>query len=416
METKMITSVINVGVLDIRRTPREPVGEFKMINVGTVLYSQETARLLKGGKRINVGNYVEASPEATVLVQPVVFSGDYFEKQETPLDILVFGPVTFEHDVTGEALETGLARLSVFGGPLICPQHLLGSLQAKIQQLDGQTVAYSTASVRVTMGRLVLDENYLQALEDGAELVAVGPLRLPRVLPNDLLERKIKRLHALEGILCHEENYNVLKNLLEDGVEEIKTIPAGFELVERPLVLNNALLESLEARKLYCTRWVRIGEDVTPSTLDGSLEALISNDRVFCPENLKGVISRKCDWSETHLLFYEGELWFVDDERSLPDYAFDALDGKATLVVLGELRVDEGIPPQTLAECLYKVHNLGSIWCTPGQMEAIRGNLGLSEGELLDSTRPERRERPVVSEEDLRVHEKSYLNTPYVAL
>jgi len=37
METKMITSVINVGVLDIRRTPREPVGEFKMINVGTVL-------------------------------------------------------------------------------------------------------------------------------------------------------------------------------------------------------------------------------------------------------------------------------------------------------------------------------------------------------------------------------------------
>ena len=55
-------------------------------------------------------------------------------------------------------------------------------------------------------------------------------------------------------------------------------------------------------------------------------------------------------------------------------------------MVLGELKVDPEIEPQMLAGRLAKVHNLGTIWCTPQQMGAIEARLGLHDGSLRDST------------------------------
>ncbi len=66
-------------------------------------------------------------------------------------------------------------------------------------------------------------------------------------------------------------------------------------------------------------------------------------------------------------------------------HAFETLEAKATLVIFGESRVDPEIEPQTLGDGLAKVHNLGVIWCTPEQKEAIQARLGLRDGELLDS-------------------------------
>ena len=104
-------------------------------------------------------------------------------------------------------------------------------------------------------------------------------------------------------------------------------------------------------------------------------------------------MAKKSNWFETRAIFYDGELWVVDDERELPAYSFEMLEGKATLVVFGELRVDPAITPQTLSDRLDKVHNLGVIWCTPEQTEPIQARLGLRDGELEDST---------VTEEPLR--------------
>lgn len=77
---------------------------------------------------------------------------------------------------------------------------------------------------------------------------------------------------------------------------KVKIIPAGYELVEKPLELNNLALESLRAKKIYCTEWVRIASDITPEALDENLDALISDERVYCPERLKAIIVKKCDW------------------------------------------------------------------------------------------------------------------------
>jgi len=378
----------NVGILDLRNATEVSVADISRIgNVGVVLYSRETAGLMTRLNIGNVGNSMQVSPDAKVLTGQVAFNRDYFKGQEAPLDLVVAGQLLVKPDVSPEDIEKGLGELNIVG-QLICPEHLLGTMQPKLHGLAGQMVTY-TPSSRLTVGRLILDENTLRALDDASELVVIGSLRLPQVLPNDLLERKLQRLHVIGGIRCHEENVQIIVARLTDDAAKVTTIPAGFQLVERPLVLDNTLLESLPARKLYCTDRVQVDSDVDPSVLDKHVEALISEDMVICPVELRSVISRKCNMLETRAVFYEGELWVVDGETDLPASRFDYLEGKATLVVLGELTIDPEVDPKVLADRLAKAHNLGVIRCTPEQMGAIQARLGLSDGVLQDSTQAE---------------------------
>jgi hypothetical protein len=239
------------------------------------------------------------------------------------------------------------------------------------------------------MGRLNLDENTLRGLDDASTLVVMGRLGLPEVLPNDLVEQKIERIQVMGRIMCHEENVQAILARVVNQMSRTTIIPAGFEFVDRPLTLGNILLESLPGRKLYCTDRVQIEPDVDASLLDENVGALISEDIIICPVGLRHVIAQKCNLLESKVIFYEGELWMVDDETDLRASRFDYLEGRATLVVYGELTIDAEIDPRTLAERLAKVHNMGEIRCTPEQMGAIQARLGTSDGELVDAAQAE---------------------------
>jgi hypothetical protein len=270
-------------------------------------------------------------------------------------------------------------------GPLKCPEYLLPLVQPRLQSLHGPTIAYACSPTsKVVAGDLTLREGYLRELDDGTELAVIGRLRVPQVLTNDLLKQKITRLYVLRTILCHEENAQVIA-ALADKPRKTTVIPAGFELVEGSLTLSLSGLDALPGKKLYCTGRVQINPDVDASLLDDRLDAIVSEDIVFFPVGLQEVISRKCEWHQTRLVVYVGELWIVDDERSLQAFNLDNLQGKATLVVYGELALDPGVDAQLLSDRLDKVHNFGEIRCTPEQMVAIQGCLGINDGDLVDS-------------------------------
>ena len=106
--------------------------------------------------------------------------------------------------------------------------------------------------------------------------------------------------------------------------------------------------------------------------------------------SLIGIILFICSYpvhAERSIDWRDGELWIVDDARDLPAYVLEILEGKATLVVFGELTLDPEIEPAILTEKLAKVHNLGMIWCTRSQAKALRERLGLHDGVFQDSAR-----------------------------
>jgi hypothetical protein len=387
-QLKAGTVIGNVNVLDLTRATEESIAAIREIgNVNVLLYSRATAPLVP---RLAVGNLnvsVEMEGTPKVTIGHLVIGKEPEREGAEPVDHVVVGQVLVEPDVTSADLEMRLRSLVVVG-QAIYPESVRGTLQAKTAQIVGQSMAYP-ATGRLLKGSVTLDEGLLAGLADGTELVVLGSLRVPRVLPPELLERRIARLHVTGSVRCPEENAAAIRARLSDGSGRMVVVPAGYVLVEKPLVLDAVLLEVLPGSKLYCLAGVQIGADVDAARLDACLEGLVARELLLCPAGLRGVLARKCSLLETQVVFYEGTLWLVSGEERLTSSRFTYLEGKATLVVEGELGIDAEVEPRVLAERLAVVHNLGSIRCTPEQRAALEARMGLKEGEIADSTAAE---------------------------
>ena len=112
------------------------------------------------------------------------------------------------------------------------------------------------------------------------------------------------------------------------------------------------------------------------------MDALQTTRLLIAPAHLEGVLAARCDLLQTKAVFYEGELWHIEDKAELLPSRFEWLDGKATLLVRGDLRIAADIDPRVLADRLHKLHNLGRIVCTPEQIGALQARLGMDEGQL----------------------------------
>jgi hypothetical protein len=314
---------------------------------------------------------------------PTILTRQMILRQGEPQDLTVYGPLTIAPDITVEELEAKLLELTVYG-PLDYPEYMEQTLRPRIKQVIGPIRSYACElSNLVVMGQLVINQAYLQGLEDGSQIAVLGALRIPEPLPNEILQQKIKGLYVSNGIFCREENRSQVASLLTTQ-RKMTVTPTDYELVERSILLDRPTLENLPGKKLHCIERVQISPDVDPRTLDNSIEALNCTDYVFCPTELLEVLYRKCKWHETRVLDYSGELWIIDDIRDLPVFGLQALDGVATLVVFGELTIDPAITPQMLTENLFKVHNLSMIVCSPEQKSALTAKQGMKIGEFLD--------------------------------
>jgi hypothetical protein len=152
-------------------------------------------------------------------------------------------------------------------------------------------------------------------------------------------------------------------------------------------VLDAGLLETLSARKLYCTGLVHFDEDVTVDALERAIDKVVANHLLLAPSRLRKALAQKCDLLNTKAIFYEGKLWLIEDEVTLDAAWFEMLEGQATLVVLGAARLEPTIDPGILSSRLHRIHNLGEIAASSAQLAILRGKAGLNEGEWVDASR-----------------------------
>jgi hypothetical protein len=380
----------NVGVLDLRKATKETVATIARVgNVGVMLVSPDTVALAGSIAVGNLGAVIEAPADARLINGQEVIGQDYFKNVTEPVDLIVIGSLYIEPEVSVDDIEKGMGSLAG-NGKLIYPGNIAGAFQPKIRHVNGQTISYAPGDC-VVRGTLTVNESFLRSIGDPISLVVLGNLNLPEVVPNDLLSRSLVGLRVYGRVRCHEENAEALYTLMGDsaGQPKMRIVPAGFELVERPLVLDNAMLESLSSSKLYCTDRIEVDPGADEALLDARIEGLASDDIVLCPAALRHAVAPKLATLGTRAVFYEGELWKVDDDQELVGSRFDFTQDKATLVVNGSLTIDPSIEPRVLADRLDKVHNFGYIECTREQMGAIQARLGISEGTLEDGAQSE---------------------------
>ena len=378
-------SIGDVNVLDLRNATEASIGEIGFLgNANVVVYTPETAPLLQKLtiKNANAMVEVDAGVKMEGVTGQIRISGDFFEGYDAPVFLLVVGQAIVEPDVSIEKINELLHGIVVIG-QLLCPTPLMGAFQSKAVQIIGRTSAYPVLAQIVTQG-MVLDVSRLESFEDGSEIAVLGSVKIVESVPNELLKRKLGKLFALSGVRCYEENATALQARLADGSGRVTIVPAGYKVVEKALWLDQLLLESLSSSKLYCTENVFVDSSIDASTLDKHLEALICRGTVVSPTTLSSVVTQKCDPLENELLFYEGELWRVEDDETLTAARFDHLEGTATLFVSGDLNLDPGLSPDLIAKRLSKIHNRGTIRCTSDQRGAVQAKLGLQDGSVVD--------------------------------
>ena len=382
--TEKIT-IRNVACLDLRTTSDETLAAIARIeNVATLLYSAQTAQQVARLSVINVASMQEAGADAQIISGQEFVRRDFFSERDKPLNVIVSGQMMIMPDVQAEDVRSGIDRLDI-SGQLLYPDHLAGVIQSKIQHLSGQAVAYA-GGARLTVGKLNLTEGYLNGLEDGSALAVIGMLSARQLLPNELLARKVREVRVIGAMVCREENAEYLVGRMSDdaGQSHTTVIPAGFEPVDGLLALDAALLAALPSRKLYC-RDVFVAADVNAESLDEAIEALAVSRLLIAPAALGAVVARKCNLLGTNTVLYSGALWQFDGENTLYPQRFDFLEGRATVVVTGELSIAPEVEAAVLAQRVEKVHNLGEIICTPAQMSALQSRMGLNQGDFVDS-------------------------------
>lgn len=381
MSTTAGRIIRNVATLDLRTATAETLAGIRRIdNVATILYSAEKASLVANLSIGNVASMVKLPDGARVITGQEVISRDTFKGLDAPLDLYVVGQIMVKADVPEEELRAGLGGLYVTG-QLLYPEPLAGAVKAKLREINGQAMAYSP-DAKFVMGKLQLNESYLRGLDDASSLLVFGRLDATDLLPNELITQKIKQIEVMGRVTCREENSEALLPRVQNATS-VTTIPTGYAYLAQPLVLDANLLGALPGKKLYGSA-LRIEADVTEAALDDALEALVLSDLLIAPAALRAVLGKKCNLLETETVLYEGELWLIENESTLHASRFDYLEGKATLVVRGELTIDAEVEPKLLAQYFAKVHNWGEIHCTPAQMSALQARLGTNKGEFVN--------------------------------
>ena len=373
----------NVNFLDlVNATPESVAGIRHIENINVAVYTPETVSLLHQMNPSNVNATIEIPTGANMVTKTGMMqvNADFFKNVERKIYLLVTGQLIIEPGVPVEEIEKGLAGIAVTG-QFFCPEDLMGAFNARPNTIIGQSVAYPPFK-HFIKGDLALEAEFLNGLADGTEICLLGDLSVPKVLPNELLERKIGRIFVSGDVICHEENARALQARLYKSSGNFETVPTGYVWVNKPLVLDSDTLDYLPGKQLFCKELVRIAMDVDPAVFDRQVENLIAKDLLLCPAALKPVVAQKCRLFDTRAIFYTDELWLVQDDQTWQAWRFDALKGTATLVVTGELSIDPAITPDTLSKRISKIHNFGLIRCAPEQHAAIDAHLVTREGQL----------------------------------
>lgn len=381
MGTKKTIGAVNV--LDLRRATPETLATIGRIeNTNVVVTSPEAAEILRDItlKNVNTTVPVPSDAEVQLTMGPITLAARTFEEQTKPTYFVAMGPVLVEPGVPAGEIEAKVAGI-VSMGPLVCPETLAGVLQSKASRVMGPVLSYPSEAMLIHKG-LELDDAFLSSLDDGSVLFVFGSLRAVNPLSADQLKRKVKSLTVQGSVLVAEENQSVLQAILSGASRRITVVPTGFRHRSGSLTLDAPTLASLDREKVFATGNVIVDAAVTPEDFAHGISGLNAMGIILCPESLQKALASVCDLLENRVVFYRGELWVFDSDQVLRAPRFDYLEGKATMVVTGELTLEPELAPKTLADRFETVHNFGKILCSPDQMGALEARMGIDEGEL----------------------------------
>jgi hypothetical protein len=366
----------NVGLLNLVNATEESIkGVERIENVGLVLYGKENAHLLT---KLNIGN-IGSSLEIPVGYR--LFNGvftldqNYLSSIVEPVFLLVNGIVIIDKNVQADQVQTGQLNL-VVNGTVYSPAHLSGVAGKLLSKGSCAIETYHGAPPRLENGKFTLTNSFLQSVEEPVYLVVNGLLTFAQDLNLDQFNEKINKLEVNGKISLYEnQEVYLYKKVSSLTTCKVEVIPAGYEVLAKPLRLNARSIRRFQQKKWFTNKPVIIESDVSREMLTNAIEKIYSTSVIICPEEVEDLVYERLSLMETEVLPYEANFILIDGEEVWTKDQFLALDQPVSMIVNGQLILDGDVSEEALRSKVSTLDVLGEVIVREKKLKGILQNV-----------------------------------------
>ncbi|MDQ0975082.1 hypothetical protein QFZ31_004960 [Neobacillus niacini] len=366
----------NVGLLNLVNATEESIkGVERIENVGLVLYGKDNAHLLT---RLNIGNIGSSLevPSGYRLYNGVLnLDQNYLSSIVEPVLLLVNGVVIIDWNVQPDQIQAGNLNLMV-NGKVYCPGHLSGVSGSMLTKNNGAVETYHSAPPRLENGKFTLTNSFLQSVDEPLFLVVNGLLTFAQDLNLDLFNEKINKLEVNGKIEIFETQEAYLyKKAASLTTCKVEVIPAGYEVLGKPLRLNGRSIRRFQQKKWFTNKPVIIESDVSREMLTKAVEKIHSTSVIICHEEVEDLVYERLSLMETEVLSYKNNFILIEGEEIWSNDQFLALDQPATFIVNGQLVLDRDVSEEVLRSKVSTLDILGEVVVREKKQKGVLQNI-----------------------------------------
>ncbi len=377
----MSTLIKNVGILDARKATPEQIREIgKLNNVGCMVLSRENkAEFLKVSME-NVGKMTELDDDYKLHTGPLEITRQMLEDSPNGVKLCVVGPLTVSQDIPVELLQAKLSGLHLIG-PASVPEHLYGAFMSQIAEITG-TVAVESGSGKMSMGKITISNAYLSGLDDHTELSVTGNVTFEEEVDPGLFARKIAALRVTGAVKCNDKQEAMMRKALIDSEQtKIKLTKFDFHYVPGGTIIDTFTLMTVGKQTISCYGLLILDKEVTAELIK---EKNISFEAgtVYFPKSIMREMVTRLHSGTKGLPYEPGTLGVITGEQCMTSARLASMPDASTLVVIGELEIDEGVTIAEINAKIANVDNYGEINASKDIASILQGKLRQDEGSI----------------------------------
>lgn len=377
----MSTLIRNVGILDARKaTPEKLAAIGKLTNIGVLVTNPEIKEHLMKISMLNVGSTLELSDDFKFHIGPQIINRELLENSESGLKMVVVGQITVDDKIPAELLQAKLESLYLVGQAAV-PEALYGIFMSRVKELTGMVDVIPSAG-KAVVGKVTINDSYLDGLEDGTELSVVGKVALAEDLKLELFAAKISSLSVTGVISCLDSQEAAVRRTIKDsGKTRLKVTRADCYYLPDGSKLDPFTLMSITKPSVCSAGLLILDEQITPDLLkDRDLK--FEGTAVYFPSALMKEMLTRLEKGVKGFVYECGKLELTAGQQQLTKVRLDAMAEGCTLVVCGELEVDDKVMPEDLAAKIAVLDNYGSISASKDAASILQSKLRRNDGAI----------------------------------
>lgn len=377
----MSTLIKNVGIIDARKATPEQIREIgKLNNVGCLIVSQSNRAEFVKISMENVGKMTELDDEYKLHTGSLEITRQMLEDATLGVKLCVVGPLSVNRDVSVALLQDKLAGLHLIG-PASVPQHLYGAFMSKVKEITGHVAVESDAG-KQSMGKINISNTYLEGLEDHTQLSVVGNVTFESEVDPGLFARKIASLKVTGMVKCDNTQEAMMRKVLVESEQtRVKLTRYDFHYVPGGTVIDSFTLMTVGKQTISCYGLLILDKEVEAELL-AEKNITFEAGTVYFPKSIMQEMAKRLSPGTKGLPYEPGALGVVSGEQCMTSARLAAMPDHGTLVVIGELEVDEGVSPEEIHAKIGVVDNYGEIRASKDIASILQGKLRQDEGSI----------------------------------